>query len=150
MKKRTIISIQDDQPGLDFEEAEHSLPFTFPEYQRRMLLPRIAAGLTDLAIVAVIYAIFVVTTCLEMPENLTPDRRVFGIYGVCYFALVTIYFFLFMLSASQTPGMKYLGLIVVTSENISLDPMPAYWRGAGYLITTPRTVLRLNGHAWIS
>ena len=146
MKKRTIISIQDEQPGLDFEEAEHSLPFTFPEYQRRMLVSRIAAGLTDLAIVAAIYAIFVVTTSLEMPENFTPDRRVFGIYGVCYFALVTIYFFLFMLSASQTPGMKYLGLIVVTSEDVPLDPKRACWRGAGYLISTLPLLL---GFLWM-
>jgi len=146
MKKRTIISIQDEQPGLDFEEAEHSLPFTFPEYQRRMLVSRIAAGLTDLAIVAAIYAIFVVTTSLEMPENFTPDRRVFGIYGVCYFALVTIYFFLFMLSASQTPGMKYLGLIVVTPEDVPLDPKRACWRGAGYLISTLPLLL---GFLWM-
>ena len=45
--KRTVISIEDYQPQLDFEEAEHSLPFTFPEYQRELIAPRIAAGLTD-------------------------------------------------------------------------------------------------------
>jgi len=146
MRKRTIISIQDDQPGLDFEEATHSLPFTFPEYQRQMLAPRIAAGLIDLAIVALIFGIFLVTTGLEMPDNFTPDRRVFGIYGACYFALVTIYFFLFMLSASQTPGMKYLGLIVVTPEDIPLDPQRACWRGAGYLISTLPLLL---GFGWM-
>jgi uncharacterized RDD family membrane protein YckC len=136
MKKRTIISIQDNQPALDFEETAHSLPLTLPEYQRQMLAPRIAAGVADLVIVAVIFAIFVVTTILEMPDNFTPDRRVFAVYGVCYFALVTIYLFLFMLSASQTPGMKYLGLIVVTPEDLPLDAKHACWRGAGYLIST--------------
>jgi uncharacterized RDD family membrane protein YckC len=136
MKKRTIISIQDNQPALDFEETAHSLPFTFPEYQRQMLAPRIAAGLSDLVIVAVIFAIFVVTTFLQMPDNFTPDRRVLAVYGVCYFALVTIYLFLFMLSAGQTPGMKYLGLIVVTPEDQPLDAKHACWRGAGYLIST--------------
>src|SRR5262249_29377515 len=113
MKKRTIISIEEYQPELDFEEAEHSPQFTFPEYQRDLLAPRIAAGLTDLAIVLLIYLIFLVTTYLQMPEPFTPDKRVLGIYGVCYFTLVVIYFFLFMLSASQTPGMKHRGLVVV-------------------------------------
>ena len=130
MKKRTIISIEEYQPELDFEEAEHSPPFTFPEYQRELLGPRIAAGLTDLAIVAFIYLIFLVTTYLEMPEHFTPDRRVLGIYGVCYFTLVAIYFFLFMLSASQTPGMKNRGLVVVTTEDAPPDPKPASLRGS--------------------
>ncbi len=103
MKKRTIISIEEYQPELDFEEAEHSPQFTFPEYQRELLGPRIAAGLTDLAIVAFIYLIFLVTTYLQMPEHFTPDKGVLGIYGVCYFALAAIYFFLFMLSASRAP-----------------------------------------------
>jgi uncharacterized RDD family membrane protein YckC len=135
VKKRTIISIQEYQPELDFEEAEHSPQFTFPEYQRQLLGPRIAAGLTDLAIIAFVYAIFLVATYLEMPENLTPDRRIMGVYGVGYFALAAVYFFLFMLSASQTPGMKCRGLIVVTPEEMVLDPKRACWRGIGYLIS---------------
>ncbi len=135
MKKRTIISIEEYQPELDFEEAEHSPQFTFPEYQRELLGPRIAAGLTDLAIVAVIYLIFLVTTYLEMPEHFTPDRHVLGIYAVCYFTLVAVYFFLFMLSASQTPGMKNRGLAVVTTEDAPLDPKRACLRGLGYLIS---------------
>jgi uncharacterized RDD family membrane protein YckC len=146
MKKRTIISIQDNQPALDFDERAPSLPFTFPEYQRQILVPRIAAGLADLVVVAVIYAIFLVTTFLEMPESLTFDRRVLAVYGVCYFTLVTIYLFLFMLSASQTPGMKYLGLIVVTPEDVPLDARCACWRGAGYLISTLPLLL---GFVWM-
>src|SRR5947209_12632599 len=92
--KRTVIAIQEYQPELDFEEAEHSPQFTFPEYQREVLGPRIAAGLTDFAIVALIYVVFLVTTYLEMPEHFTPDRHVLGVYGVCYFALVALFFFL--------------------------------------------------------
>jgi hypothetical protein len=42
------------------------------------LVPRIAAGVTDLAIVAAVFGIFLVTTYLEMPENFIPDRRVLG------------------------------------------------------------------------
>src|SRR2546430_2432733 len=84
MKKRTIISIQECQPKFDFEEAEHLPQFTIPEYQRQLMGSRIAAGVTDLMIVAAVYVIFLVTTYLEMPENFTPDRRVFGIYGVAY------------------------------------------------------------------
>jgi uncharacterized RDD family membrane protein YckC len=135
VKKRTVIAIQEYQPELDFEEAEHSPPFTLPEYQRALLASRIAAGSVDLAIVAAVFAIFAVTTYLEMPEDFSPDRRVLGIYGVCYFALVTIYFFLFMLSASQTPGMKCRGLVVCTTEDVPLDPKRACSRGFGYLIS---------------
>ena len=124
MKKRTIISIEECQPELDFEEAEHWPQFTFPEYQRELLGPRIAAGLIDLAIVGFIYLIFFVTTYFQMPEHFTPDRRVLGIY-----------FFLFMLSASQTPGMKHRGLAVVTTEDAPLDPKRACLRGLGYLIS---------------
>src|SRR5947207_135166 len=119
--KRTIISIEEHQPHLDFDEAEQYQPFTFPEYQRELLVPRIAAGATDASLVAVIYGIFLTTTFFEMPDNFSFDKRVLGIYGVCYFALLAIYFFLFMLSAAQTPGMKHRGLIVVTKEGLPLD-----------------------------
>ena len=61
--KRTVISIENEhQPELDFEEAEHFLPFTFPEYQRKLIVPRISAGVTDVAIVAAVYLIFLITT----------------------------------------------------------------------------------------
>src|SRR4051794_10720934 len=112
--KRTVISIDEYQPELDFEEAEHSPSFTFPEYQRELIVPRIAAALTDAGVVAAIFIIFLITTYLEMPEGISIDRRVLGIYGVSFFALVAIYLFLFMLSASQTPGMKRRHLAVVT------------------------------------
>jgi len=135
MKKRTIISIQEGQPAFDFEEAEHMPHFTFPDYQRELLVSRIAAGVTDLVIVAAIYMIFLLTTYLEMPENFTPDRRVLGIYGLAYLSLVTIYLFLFMLSGSQTPGMKFRRLGVVTAEDVPLDPKRACLRGFGYLIS---------------
>jgi uncharacterized RDD family membrane protein YckC len=135
MKKRTVISIQEYQPTFDFEEAEHAPQFTAPEYQRQLLGPRIAAGVTDLAIVAAVFVIFLVATYLEMPENFMPDRRVLGVYGLCYFSLVDIYLFLFMLSASQTPGMKYRGLTVVTVDDAPLDPKRACLRGLGYLIS---------------
>ena len=109
--------------------------FTFPDYQRELLVSRIAAGVTDLVIVAAIYMIFLLTTYLEMPENFTPDRRVLGIYGLGYLSLVTIYLFLFMLSGSQTPGMKFRRLGVVTTEDVPLDPKRACLRGFGYLIS---------------
>lgn len=134
--KRTVISIE-DQPEFDFEEAEHSLPFTFPEYQRDVLGPRIAAGLTDFGIVALIYCIFMITTFLEMPDAISIDKRVLGIYGVGFFLLVAIYFFLFMLSASQTPGMKRRRLVVVTKDGLPLDPRRACMRGFGYFISMP-------------
>jgi uncharacterized RDD family membrane protein YckC len=146
MKKRTIISIQEYQPEFDFEEAEHVPPFTLPEYQRTLLLPRITAGLADLAIVAVIYLIFLIATYMQMPDNFIPDRRLLGIYGLCYFSLVTIYLFLFMLSASQTPGMKYRRLTVVSVDDAPLDPKHACLRGFGYLISILPVLL---GFVWM-
>ena len=144
--KRTVISIEEHQPHLDFEEAENLLPFTFPEYQRDLIGARIAAGITDVGIVAVVYLIFVITTFAEMPDNFSLDRRVLGIYGVCFFALVAIYFFLFMLSASQTPGMKHRNLIAVTREGRPLDPKHACMRGFGYVISILPVLL---GFIWM-
>ena len=144
--KRTVISLEDEQPQLDFEEAEHSLPFTFPEYQRDLIIPRITAGATDLGIVAAVFLLFLVTTFTQMPDGFSLDKRVLGIYGVSFFALVAIYFFLFMLSGSQTPGMKRQHLIVVTKEGQLLDPKQACMRGFGYLISILPVLL---GFVWM-
>ena len=134
--KRTIISLEDmNQQQLDFDEASHMLPFTFPEYQRELMIPRLAAGMTDAAIVGAIFLIFLATTFSEMPDGFAADKRVIGIYGVCFFALAVIYFFLFMVSASQTPGMKYRELIAVTKDGEILDAKHACKRGFGYLIS---------------
>jgi uncharacterized RDD family membrane protein YckC len=102
--------------------------------------------MTDLAVVAAIYLIFVISTVAEMPDGFSLDKRVLGIYGVSFFALVVIYFFLFMISASQTPGMKRWRLIVVTKEGELLDPRHACMRGFGYLISTLPVLL---GFAWM-
>ena len=144
--KRTVISIEEYQPEFDFEEAEHSPGFTFPEYQRDVMVPRITAGVIDLAIVAVVYLLFIATTVFEMPDNFTPDKRVLGIYALCYFALVGLYFFLYMLSGSQTPGMKYQHLIVVNKEEQPLDARQACIRGFGYLISILPVLL---GFLWM-
>src|SRR5712692_3207452 len=91
--KRTVISIEEYQPQLDFEEAEHSPPFTFPEYQRELIPARITAIIADFGLVAMIYVIFLLTTFADMPDNVSLDKRFLGIYGLCYLALVAIYFF---------------------------------------------------------
>lgn len=144
--KRTVIAIDEYQPQLDFEEAEHSPPFTFPEYQGALLGARMTALAMDFAIVAALFVIFLVTTYFQMPDNFVPDRRVLGIYGVSYFVLVTIYMLLFMLSASQTPGMKYSGLTVVTRDGLPLDLRHACLRGFGYLVSILPLLL---GFAWM-
>jgi uncharacterized RDD family membrane protein YckC len=134
--KRTVISIADEhQPQLDFEEAEHLMPFTFPEYQRDLIVPRLAAGAVDFAVVAAVYLIFLLATFTEMPDGFSSDKRILGIYGLCFFTLVAIYFLLFMLSSSQTPGMKHRQLIVVSRDGELLDPKQACLRGFGYLIS---------------
>jgi uncharacterized RDD family membrane protein YckC len=144
--KRTVISIEDQQPQLDFDEAAHSLPFTFPEYQREMIVSRIVAGLMDFAIIGAIYLIFLLVTFSELPGSFSFDKRLAGIYGICFFTLAVIYFLLFMLSASQTPGMKWRRLIVVTRDGELLDPRHACLRGFGYLISTLPVLL---GFIWI-
>jgi uncharacterized RDD family membrane protein YckC len=133
--KRTVISIEESQPGFDFEEAEHSPPFTFPEYQRDLIASRLLAGVADFAIVALIYSIFVIATYLQMPEDFSVDRHIAGIYAAGFFVLATIYFFLFMISASQTPGMKQRQLTVVSQDGSPLDPVRACMRGFGYLVS---------------
>src|SRR5437870_3705770 len=96
--KRTVISLEESQPGFDFDEAEHSPPFTFPEYQRELISSRLVAGVTDFAIVAFVYSIFIIATYLEMPEDFVIDKRIAGIYAAGFFVLAAIYFFLFMIS----------------------------------------------------
>lgn len=133
--KRTVISIEESQPGLDFDEAEHFQPFTFPEYQRNLIPARLVAGIADFSIVAVIYLLFILATYLEMPEGFAVDKRIAGIYAAGFFVLATIYFFLFMISASQTPGMKQRQLTVVSQDGSPLDPVSACMRGFGYLVS---------------
>ena len=49
--RRTVIDIAQHQSKINFEEAELSPPFTFPEYQKEILFSRFAAGAIDIAIV---------------------------------------------------------------------------------------------------
>src|SRR5262245_36307269 len=120
--KRTIIDISQDQPELDFDEAALSPPFTFPEYQRSLLPARFTADLIDMGLVAVVYILFVVATYTQMPAGATLDRRIAGVYAAGFLLLLGVYFLLFMLSASQTPGMKARQLIAVSREGVSLEP----------------------------
>jgi len=143
--KRTIIDISQDQPALDFDEAALSLPFTFPEYQRSLLSSRLLADLTDMGIVAGVYILFVVTTYFQMPEAATIDRRIVGVYIAGFLLLLGIYFLLFMLSASQTPGMKMRQLMAVNREGVPLEPRAACIRGFGYFISIVPVML---GFAW--
>jgi uncharacterized RDD family membrane protein YckC len=143
--KRTIIDITQDQPELDFDEAALSPPFTFPEYQRSLLSERYMADAIDVGIVAVVYSLFIVTTYLQMPGGILFDRRLAGIYTAGFLLLMGVYFLLFMLSASQTPGMKARQLIAVSREGDSLEPKSACMRGFGYFISIVPVML---GFVW--
>ena len=143
--KRTVISIEESQPGFDFEEAENSPPFTFPEYQRDLIASRLVAGAADFAIVAFIYSIFIIATYLEMPADFAVDKRIAGIYLAGLLVLVGVYFLLFMMSTSQTPGMKIRRLMAVTREGAALDPRSACLRGFGYFISITPLML---GFVW--
>jgi len=132
--RRTVIDIAQHQSSINFEEADLSPPFTFPEYQKEILFSRFAAGAIDIAIVAAIYLIFVAITYLQMPD-LHFDRRAAGIYLAGMLILTGVYYLLFMMSTSQTPGMKIRRLFAVTREGIPLDPRSACLRGFGYFIS---------------
>jgi uncharacterized RDD family membrane protein YckC len=143
--KRTIIDISQDQPELDFDEAALSPPFTFPEYQRSLLSARFAADLIDVGIVAAVYVFFVIISYLQMPAGVVFDRRIAGIYVAGFLLLVGVYFLLFMVCASQTPGMKARQLIAVSREGVSLEPKTACMRGFGYFISMVPLML---GFVW--
>jgi uncharacterized RDD family membrane protein YckC len=143
--KRTIIDISQEQPALDFDEAELSPPFTFPEYQRRLITTRFTADVIDLGIILLAYIPFMLLTYMQMPAGVSLDRRVMGIYGAGYLLLTGVYFLLFMLSASQTPGMKTRQLVAVSREGAALEPNAACMRGLGYLISIVPLML---GFVW--
>lgn len=142
--RRTVIDIAQHQSTIDFEEADLSPPFTFPEYQKEILFSRFAADAIDVAIVAAIYLIFVAVTYLQMP-NPDIDKRSAGIYLVGLLVLTGVYYLLFMMSTSQTPGMKIRRLGAVTREGIPLDPRSACIRGFGYFISIAPLML---GFVW--
>jgi len=132
--RRTVIDIAQHQATIDFEEADLSPPFTFPEYQREILYSRLIADVMDIAIVTAIYLVFVAVTYLQMPAP-GFDKRTAGLYLAGLLVLVGVYYLLFMMSTSQTPGMKLRRLAVVTREGIPLDPKSACMRGFGYFIS---------------
>jgi uncharacterized RDD family membrane protein YckC len=71
-----------------------------------------------------------------MPEEAPLlDKRILGVYATGYLLLVGIYYFLFMLAAGQTPGMKLQRLVVVTRYDTALDPRNSCLRGFGYFIS---------------
>lgn len=142
--RRTVIDIAQHQPKFDFDEAELSQPFTFPEYQRELLSSRFVADAIDVAIVAGIYLAFVGVTILQMPEP-SMDKKTGGIYLVGLFMLIGVYYMLFMLSSSQTPGMKVKRIAAVTREGTTLDPRSACMRGFGYFISMAPLML---GFIW--
>ena len=143
--KRTIIDISQDQTELDFDEAALSLPFTFPEYQRSLLSSRLLADLTDMGIVAAVYVLFIAVTYFQMPGGAPFDRRIVGVYFAGFLLLLGIYFLLFMLGASQTPGMKMRQLLAVNRQGDPLEPKNACMRGFGYFISIAPLML---GFVW--
>src|SRR5688572_14355904 len=120
--KRTVIDISQHQPQLDFDEAALYPRFAFPDYQRGLLSTRFIADLIDLGIVAAVYAVFIVATFSELAPGSLFDRRIVGVYLAGYSLLVGVYFLLFMLSSSQTPGMKVRDLVVVNPDGTLLSP----------------------------
>ena len=73
------------------------------------------------------------------------DKRTGGIYIAGLLVLIGVYFLLFMLSTSQTPGMKMKNLEAVTREGFPLDPRSACKRGFGYFISIAPLLL---GFVW--
>jgi uncharacterized RDD family membrane protein YckC len=135
--RRTLIDIS-TQPGLDFsEQSEHTgAEFVHPGYQRALLASRAYALGTDLMIVFAMFIVFLGATLLEMPSPATIDGAVLGVYASSYLILFVVYMTLFMLSASQTAGMRIQGLIAVDRDGQPLKAPDALFRAFGYLIST--------------
>jgi uncharacterized RDD family membrane protein YckC len=142
---RTVIDLSKTQPGLDFDDENYAADFTLPEYQRGLLLSRTCALLTDLVIVFGLYLIFLISTISEIPVPIPMNRRILGIYCAAYLLLLVVYFFLFMLSMSQTTGMRIYGLVAVNRNGDHLGPTEAFMRSFGYLISV---VPLLFGFLW--
>jgi len=134
-ERRRIIDLSKIQPALDFDKTTHADEFTLPAYQRGLLIARAYAFLVDALIVSGVYLIFVVFTVSEMSAATTLDRTILGIYGTAYLLFLAVYFFLFMLSMSQTKGMRYYGLMAVNRHGAPLEPREAFVRSFGYLIS---------------
>lgn len=132
---RTIIDISAGQKGLNFEHNDYLAEFTLPEYQRGLLLLRVYALMTDLAIVFGVFLIFVVVTFSEIPVTTRLDRQALGVYGLAYLTLVLVYFALSMLSTSQTTGMYLHRLVAVTGSGARLSPTEAIFRTLGYTVS---------------
>jgi uncharacterized RDD family membrane protein YckC len=73
------------------------------------------------------------------------DKHTAGLYLAGLLVLTGVYYLLFMMSTSQTPGMKIKRLAVVTREGIALDPRSACLRGVGYFISIAPLML---GFIW--
>jgi len=142
--RRTVIDISENQSTLNFEEAALSQSFTFPQYQKELLFARLVADCVDFAIVTMVYLIFVAITFLEMTKPVL-DKRSAGVYIAGLLVLFGVYFLLFMLSSSQTPGMKLKHLTVVSRDGSPLDPASACMRGLGYFISIAPLML---GFVW--
>ncbi len=142
---RTVIDLSKIQPGLDFDDKNYAAEFTLPEYQRGLLLSRTYAMLIDLVIVFGLYLIFLISTASEMPASTPLNRRILGIFCTAYLIFLVVYFFLFMLSMSQTTGMRIHGLVAVNRNGDRLDPTEAFLRSFGYLISV---VPLLFGFLW--
>jgi uncharacterized RDD family membrane protein YckC len=133
--RRTMIDISRIQPGLDFDDDAYAPEFTLPHYQRRLLLPRAYALLTDLGIVFGLFLVFVLASLSEMTRPFAFERRLVGIYGAAYVIFVIVYLALFMLGTSQTAGMRIHGLKAVNRFGRPLGPPEAFLRSFGYLIS---------------
>ena len=133
--RRRIINLSRIQPALDFDKVAHAPEFTLPSYQRSLLIARAYAFLVDILIVSGVYLVFVVATVSEMSTTTPLDRTILGIYGATYLLSLAVYFFLFMLSMSQTTGMRYYGLMAVNRHGDPLQPREAFMRSFGYLIS---------------
>ena len=142
--RRTVIDIS-RQPGLDFDHDNFDAEFTLPRYQQRLLLTRTYALLTDLGIVFALFLLFLLATLSEMAGPLSINRTVLGIYGAAYLILLVAYLSLFMLSTSQTTGMRLHRLIVVNRRGNRLAPPEALMRAFGYLISV---IPAMFGFVW--
>jgi uncharacterized RDD family membrane protein YckC len=142
--RRTVISITDNQPTFQFEASRAAEPpFTLPEYQRGLLVHRTVAAIVDIALVGVAFTLFLIVTLNLAPVTVELNRRTLGVFALAFVGLLIMYFSLFMLGMSQTPGMRLRKIRVVNVEDQPLEPTDAFIRSFGYLVSIAPAFLGL-------
>ena len=138
-----VVAMPVVQSSFDFDDAEHEAQ----QLAARASAPvsvRLQAWLLDATLVVLAGGVFFALFALlgGLPGLARRDLLIFLLAG---YALAVVYFGLFTLLGSQTPGMQHYGLRVVNFEGTKPTSTQALWRAFGYGVSTGSLLL---GFLW--